>query len=242
MDLMSFFVATWSMVLVKESDFASRGWKVLPSFDGNGNMKPGVFKQMQNSPYLPGESAWGTRNLLHAIILGTRPKTVLEVGSHIGSASVVIGSAIKANGFGHSYHLEPQDHYFDQLTYFLKMSGLEGVSSPLKLYSNDPSVFDIVGYDVDLIFLDANHSYSHALADLRFCNKILSSQGIVLIDDVGSPHSANICSEGLGGVRQALIDFVKENPEYSIFFFEPPFWLNPCGLAFLSRKPVDLNY
>lgn len=225
--------------MVSETDFGSRGWAVLPSFDGVGSLKPGVFDAMQKHPLLPGESAWGTRNLLHALILGTRPKTVLEVGSHIGSASVVIGSALKANGFGRSFHLEPQQHYYDVLAEFLKMAEVDEVSNPLMLFSTDPSLDEIVGKDVDLIFLDANHSYSYALADLLVCDRILAKQGIILLDDVGSPHSANICGEGRGGVRQALLDFVGTRPDYSVIFLEPPFWLNPCGLALLARKPAD---
>ena len=223
--------------MVKEADFNARGWHVLPSFNGEGLLKPGVFEAMQQHPLLPGESAWGTRNLLHALILGTRPKTVLEVGSHIGSASVVIGAALKANGFGKSYHLEPQDHYFEILSDFIRMADLEGISVPLKNFSTDADLPRVVGTDVDLIFLDANHSYSNALADIAVCDGLLSDKGLILLDDVGAPHSANICTEGRGGVRQALLDFVAQRPDYSVIFLEPPFWLNPCGLAIMARVP-----
>lgn len=223
--------------MVRETDFNERGWNVLPSFDGEGLLKPGVFAEMQAHPLLPGESAWGTRNLLHAIILGTRPKIVVEVGSHIGSASVVIGSALKANGFGKSFHLEPQDHYFEILEKFIELAELRGICVPLRIFSTDPSLESHLGDTADIIFLDANHSYSHALDDLRVCDRLLAKQGIVLIDDVGSPHAANICAEKRGGVRQALLDFLAERPDFSAVFLEPPFWLNPCGLAILARKP-----
>lgn len=224
--------------MVQEADFNARGWNVLPSFDGQGILKPGVFERMQSHPLLPGESGWGTRNLLHALILGTRPATVLEVGSHIGPASVVIGSALKANGFGKSYHLEPQDHYFAVLSQFLREAELDGVATPLQHFSTDPQLPAIIGRDVDIIFLDANHAYSNALADIRVCDQLLAPKGLILLDDVGAPHSANICAEGQGGVRQALLDFLAERTDYSAIFLEPPFWLNPCGLAVLARKPA----
>ena len=87
--------------MIREVDYPKRGWHVLPSFSGQAAaLDEGVFGRMQAHPMLPGESAWGTRNLLHALILATRPKVVLEVGAHIGSAAVVIGAALKANGFG----------------------------------------------------------------------------------------------------------------------------------------------
>lgn len=223
--------------MVQEADFNARGWHVLPSFNGEGLINSDIFQEMQNHPELPGESAWGTRNLLHALILATRPKTVLEVGSHIGSASIVIGAALKANGFGRAYHLEPQDHYFEILSDFIERSGISEYSKPLKMFSTDESLSDTVGRDVDIIFLDANHSYSHAKNDILICQKLLSEKGMILLDDVGHPHSGNICSEGKGGVRQAVLDFVQNNDEYSVIFFDHPFWLNPCGLALLSKKP-----
>ena len=226
--------------MVDVTDYTARGWHVLPSFNGEGLMKPGLFEQMQAHPELPGESAWGTRNLLHALILATRPKRVLEVGSHIGSASVVIGSALKSNGFGTSYHLEPQDHYFRTLQSFIRMGDLEDIAIPLQLFSTDPTLPKVLGGPVDIVFLDANHAYSHALEDLRICHRIVADKGFILLDDVGAPHSGDICSEGRGGVRQALLDFLKERPEYSVIFFEPPFWLNPCGLALVSRKPPEM--
>jgi predicted O-methyltransferase YrrM len=201
-------------------------------------LAPGVFEEMQSHPLLPGESAWGTRNLLHALVLATRPKTVVEIGSHIGSAAVVIGAALKANGFGKSYHLEPQAHYYEVLVDFIRRAGVNDYAIPLQMFSTDRSLDQAVGNDVDLIFLDANHSYSSASADIRICDRILSSKGIILLDDVGAPHSASICTEGRGGVRQALLDFLKKRPDYSANFLEPPFWLNPCGLAIMARKPT----
>ena len=224
--------------MVKETDYGARGWHVLPSFDGAGLLEPGLFKKMQEHPLLPGESAWGTRNLLHAFILSMRPATVLEIGSHIGSASVVIGSALKANGFGKAYHLEPQKHYFDVLKSFINEGKLSEFSVPLQIFSTDPKLSSTIGRDVDIIFLDANHGYSHALEDIRISDRLLSDKGMILLDDVGSPHSGNIDEEGRGGVRQALLDFMAERPDYSVIFLEPPFWLNPCGLAIACRKPA----
>lgn len=224
---------------MQESDFAARGWHVLPSFNGEGLVAGDLFKEMQAHPLLPGESAWGTRNLLHALILGTRPKTVLEIGSHIGSAAIVIGSALKANDFGRSYHLEPQVHYYEVIQDFVRKGSLEKYAFPLQMFSTDPGLRQIVGNDVDLVFLDANHSYSHAYRDLEITDSLLAPKGIVLIDDVGSPHSGNIDEEKRGGVRQAVLDFVSARSDYSAIFFEPPLWLNPCGLAIMTRKPAD---
>ena len=222
--------------MITPEDYPARGWNVIPSFAGQGHLNINILEKMTSHPEAPGESCWGTRNMLHSMILSLKPKTVLEIGSHIGFGSVVIGTALKANNFGHSYHLEPQDHYFKHLSDHLVQAGVSDWSTPLKMMSTDPGLSAAVGGSADLIFLDANHSYTHALNDIRISDRLLPKNGMILLDDVGSPHSENICQEGRGGVRHALLDFCRERSDYSVIFFEPPFWLNPCGLALLSKK------
>ena len=207
-----------------------------PSFAGAAALNRRLLRKMTAHPDAPGESSWGTRNVLHAFILSMRPKLVLEIGSHIGFGAVVIGTALKANGFGHSFHLEPQDHYFAALSSHLQKAGLAKISKPLKMFSTDPTLHSQFEEPVDMIFLDANHSYSHAAHDLEIADSLIAPNGLIFLDDVGLGHSGNICEEGRGGVRQALIDFSARRPDYSVIFFEPPFWLNPCGLALAWKK------
>ncbi|RPG17993.1 MAG: class I SAM-dependent methyltransferase [Pelagibacteraceae bacterium TMED124] len=225
--------------MIKPSDYEERGWDLKTCFLGDSTLGFEIFEKLKKHELVAGESADGTRNLLFSIILSTRPKRVLEIGSHIGSASVVIGTALKSNKYGLAYHLEPQDHYFEALSNVINEADLQDYSIPLQKYSTDPDLNKIIGNEIDLIFLDANHSYSYAVKDLEISTKLLANNGLILIDDVGNPRSGNIDQENKGGVRQALNDFISENDEYTAIFFDYPFWLNPCGLAILSKKPLN---
>jgi len=216
-----------------------RGWNVAPCFVGENSLDPAIFDELQHHPLIPGDSGWGIRNLLYALILSTRPRIVLEVGAQIGAASLVIGAALRLNGFGKSYHLEPQDEYYRVLRDFISRAHLDKFAYPMQASSTDPLVGELVGDSADLIFLDANHDYSRAHHDLVTCSSFMAPQGVMLIDDVGHRHSAEMCQEDRGGVRRALLDFVAARPEFSVIFLEPPFWLNPCGLAVLARTPED---
>lgn len=225
--------------MISSEMYAARGWNVLRSFAGEASLPLSVLDEMTHHPENAGESAWGTRNILHAFVLSMRPHTVLEIGSHIGCGSVVIGSALKANGFGKLYCLEPQDHYFELLSDFIQKAGVQDFVRPLKMLSTDPALRRILPDAVDMIFLDANHTYSHVMQDLRFADEVLAENGLLFLDDVGPHASAAMCQENAGGVRQALIDFTRDRPDLQVIFLEPPFWLNPCGLAMVSRQRPD---
>jgi len=224
--------------MIAESDYSTRGWTIVPAFIGANGLAEVFVREMSEHPECPGESSWGTRNLLYSMILSMRPKLVLEIGSHIGSGSVVIGAALRANKFGTLYCLEPADHYFAILSNFVEKAKLTEYVKPLKMFSTDSNLKNILSEPLDMIFLDANHSYSHALSDIRFSHDMLAENGLIFLDDVGQTISAELCKEGKGGVRQALIDYLSDNSDLRAIFFEPPFWLNPCGLAIVCKQNV----
>lgn len=213
-----------------------RGFDVVPNVIGDQFLSRELVEAIRNHPLAAGESSWGTRNLLLSLILSTRPRVVLEVGSHIGAGAVTIGSALRANGFGRSFHLEPQDQYHQLLQAHIDQAELAEWSIPLRTYSTDPMLDGLLGGETDLIFLDANHDYSGAFQDLTISERLLSNQGLIILDDVADPHSAGIDDEGRGGVRQAALDFVALRSDLTILFLEPPFWLDPRGLAIIGRR------
>lgn len=62
-------------------------------------------------------------NLIHALVLATKPETLLETGSERGMGTLAIACAIAANGFGklYSVDLEPSDRLRNNLrTYGLE--------------------------------------------------------------------------------------------------------------------------
>jgi len=227
--------------MITEDDYAARGWAVQ-SVGSSFKPDPMVVRSMEENPQSAGGSSVGTQNLLYALVLSLKPKIVLEVGSHIGAGSVWIGAALKENGFGRAYCLEPQEHYYELHTSHMVIADVYKYVRTLRLFSTDEALNRFITEPVDMCFLDANHSYSAARKDLEIVDSLLSDRGIIILDDTGSGHSGSIDPEGKGGVRQALIDFAAENPDYSISFLDNPFWLNPCGIALAIRhKGADLR-
>ena len=217
-----------------------RGWDVVPSFVGGQFLEPGLFERIQAHPLIAGDTSWGVRNLLQAIVLATRPQVALEFGAKIGAASVVIGSALRANRFGAAYHIERNPDFYAVLKQFVAEAELGDFSFPMQMDSSDPSLEAMFRDQADLIFLDGSHDYSKAFGDLVVCDRLLSPNGILVVDDAAKGHSDGHCEERRGGVRRAIADFVGSRP-FGAIFLEPPLWLNPCGAAILSRLPVDVS-
>ena len=215
-----------------------RGYEVVPSFFGQPLLNQALIEDMENHAESAGKSSWGTRNVLHAFVLSLRPETILEIGAHIGSASVVMGAALKANRFGRLYCLEPQEHYFKLLSEFVAAAGLTDFVFPLQMFSTEPALRKILPAQVEMIYVDANHSYSHALRDLEFSDSLLADNGLILLDDVGPTVSPQLDTEHRGGVRQAVLDFSRQRNDLKIVFLEPPFWLNPCGLGIICKQKI----
>lgn len=221
---------------INADDYGSRGWEVIPTFSPQAQFPVEILQEMEEHPEAPGKSSWGTRNVLSAFILSMRPKVVLEIGGHIGSASIVIGSALKANNFGRLYTLEPQEHYYRLLQHFVNKVDLGKYVQPLKMLSTNRAVMEHITEKVDIIFLDGSHTYSDVIKDLELCNRLIADNGLIFLDDVGPEMSARMCEEKRGGVRQALMDFTKERDDWQTILLEPPFWLNPCGMALVCKQ------
>lgn len=222
------------------SDYDARGWDVLPCFTQGAQIPYEFLEELQDHPQAAGKSSWGTRNMLYALILSMKPKRVLEIGTHIGSASVVMGTALKANGFGELICLEPGEHYQKIAQEHVDKAGLGEIVRIVGKFSYDPTLKEEVFHEsFDLIFLDATHTYEAASFDIKLAADNIADNGLIVLDDVGAEESAKIDETGKGGVRQALIDFQKvHGEEYKAIFFEFPFWLNPMGMAMLCKQQV----
>jgi predicted O-methyltransferase YrrM len=218
---------------------SERGWKLEPiwydSYGKFGNLRR-VITKMSKDPESSGESSWGTRNLLYALTVSLRPQNVLEIGAHIGSASIAIATGLQKNNYGKLISLEPAEHYFNIASNYISMAKLSTFVEFKKLFSTDASLEKKYLNKFQLIFLDANHSYSHAYRDLELAWLWLEENGILVIDDVGKEMANKQCEENRGGVRQALLDFAQVTQGVSPLILEHPVWLNPCGIAIVAKK------
>jgi predicted O-methyltransferase YrrM len=216
----------------------ARGWNVLPVFErsANGDLGP-LLSQMQCDPAAPGFSDVGIRNLLSALILSIRPQAVLEIGTHIGTAAVIMGAALSQNEFGKLYTVEPQQVYQDKARGYIRDAGLEKWVELIPGLSTDDLVHEqfrkIGGFD--LIFVDACHSFREALTDIEVAWLFLRPNGIMIFHDT-SLDAQKLDERGEGGVRAALLEARRKMKGFNLILLEYPLWLNPCGAAMVCKQ------
>lgn len=223
------------------SDFAgdARGWVVEASSDGDSRLTR-VHGVMEADDIRPGFSDVGTHNLLSTLTLNLRPRRVLEIGTHIGTATVVIASALRTNGYGKLYTIEPQDLQRERAAGYAEAAGLTDRIEFLAGLSHQPETKALLQElaPFEIIFIDGSHEYDHIRHDLDFCYALLRDNGFLVLHDVGQ-SSAEVDSSGKGGPRRAMHDFLAAQPDASGIFFEYPLWLNPCGAGLICKQKLS---
>jgi predicted O-methyltransferase YrrM len=223
---------------------SKRGWEVIPNFEPLpfSNAYLTALKALTNDPECPGHSDVGIRNLLFSLVLSLKPESVLEIGGHIGSAALVIGEAMRINGFGKLTSLEPQEHYYRKITDYIRSANLMDYVDVIKGFSNEAEVYKklIDHQSFELIFLDACHDYQVVLDEITQYRDLLCDNGIMVLHDT-SLHGQSFDATKQGGVRKALIDATRKMRDLQPIYFEYPLWLNNCGAAILCKQRISLG-
>ncbi len=220
----------------------SRGWTVGSIFDGSLNSwRVGrTLKRMAADKEAPGHSDKGVQNLIFSLAVSLRPRRVLEVGTHIGTGAVIIGHALKQNGYGKLITLEPAPHYQRIAAKHVAAARVADYVTIVPHFSYDEPCKQILKAEApfELMFIDGAHDYASAAHDIALCADLLCPNGLMVLHDVGA-ISGDLDQTGQGGVRQALADFCDVNPEYRPIFFEFPVWLNNTGTALVVKQQLD---
>lgn len=218
---------------------SERGWDVHPAYISD-TLVARTIREMDQDPEAPGFSDIGTRNLLYCFCLSMKPRRVLEIGMHIGFSSLVIGSALRLNKFGHLLSVEPNQHYREIASKYLKQARLIDFVDIVPGFSYEAACQKRLREEgpFEIIFLDAAHDYESAAHDIKLCSELVSENGIIILHDTGV-HSPEMDPSGRGGVRAALNQFAVGNQKFKPIYFEYPLWLNPCGAAVLCRQRLD---
>jgi predicted O-methyltransferase YrrM len=187
----------------------------------------------------PGHSDVGIQNLLSALCLSLKPRRVLEIGGHIGFGALTIGSALRTNQFGKCITLEPNPRYYELLSANIERAAVGPYVQALELPSTDAGAQRILEAEApfEVIFIDAQHSFTAALEDLKLAVRYLNQSGSIVCHDT-SDYARSFDETGKGGVREAILALVEEAPTLQASFFEHPVWLNQCGAAIITRKTL----
>ena len=195
---------------------------------------------MDANPLSPGRSDFAIRNILSVFCANLRPRRVLEIGCHIGFASIMMGDSLRANGYGKVITLEPNPRFRDYALRNIRRAELEDRVEVIPLYSTDEACRERLKSEApfELIFIDGLHEYEAATADLELSASLIHDNGIIVLHDVGR-HSAKRDKSGKGGARKALRDFEAGHPGYKALFLEHPLYAHPCGCGILTRQVYD---
>jgi predicted O-methyltransferase YrrM len=134
-----------------------------------------------------GDSAW----LLYGICRSLKPSVAVEIGSARGKSACYIGMALRQNGSGRLYAVDPHsptdwndDKSIDTYGIMcdnLKELGLTEIVTIVRQYSSD--VVGSLPKPIDLLFIDGNHSYEGVKADWDNFTPHMSEFGLVLFHD-----------------------------------------------------------
>jgi predicted O-methyltransferase YrrM len=199
-----------------------------------------ILRKMEADPHGSGYSDVGTRNLVFFLVTSIRPRRVLEIGTHIGIGSLIIGCGLNRNDYGNLITLEPNSIYRETASKYLNEAGLDGRVTILPQFSTDEDCKTKLRSEgpFELIYIDADHAYASAEHDIALAASLLVDNGLMVLHDVGR-ISEQLDTSGRGGVRQALYDFCERDRSYSTIFLEHPLWMNSCGAALVCKQRLE---
>jgi len=154
--------------------------------------------------------------MLYAIVRAVRPKTILELGTHLGYSTRVLLVGLKHQTDGlvvtldHHQHLEQSSELANSYRVLpLSVDGLEFSKT--------------LCFPIDMIFEDGNHEEENTRVFLSNCLPHLKSGGVIVVHDVAYPGLSE-------GVSQGMLACLGDNFERIVIDAAP------CGLG-LWIKP-----
>lgn len=193
------------------------------------------YKQLIISFKLPLEEFIGgsikreEASLLYNLVIQEKPKNVLQVGTFLGFSTLIIAEALKHNGEGKIFAIDPEIPHrkiSNPVDIARKACTERGLSDRIEFisgwFSNVPYWSDkkisreVVGPSLihqintlDFIFIDGDHSIMSAISDFALVASSLRINGICTIHDVCSHNS----------VKQAITAILADKTIERMFDF-----------------------
>lgn len=136
----------------------------------------------------------GDRRALYSLVKGLDPKRVLEVGTHIGSSTIHIAAALKANGSGGQLHTVDIYDVNDPVSGAWRKVGAPaspadmlarlGLGGIVTFHADGALDFmKKTAQRFDLVFLDGDHAARTVYAEVAAAMEVLSPSGMILLHD-----------------------------------------------------------
>lgn len=147
-----------------------------------------------------------------------RPGVYVELGLYEGETLAKVVSHIRK---GYGVDMKRNDH-------------LDALSRNPKLticYQTTDSFFETFTENIDMAFIDADHSATSALRDFENVFKRLNPGGIVLLHDT-DPESDHLIHPGYCGDSYKIVKILEANPALNVITFP----ISEAGLTLVTRK------
>lgn len=157
---------------------------------------PGFFVRLRGREFFTetfdfqsglGDSAW----LLYGLARSIKPKVCVEIGSARGKSACFVGLALRRNGSGKLYAIDPHSatnwndtdsvDSFAIITENLRKAGVTEFVEIVRKTSHEAA--KCWERKIDLIFIDGDHSYEGVKADWELFLPHLSEFGVVVFHD-----------------------------------------------------------
>jgi predicted O-methyltransferase YrrM len=121
-----------------------------------------------------------TAAMLYSLVRLVQPDIVLEIGTAYGNSALAIGQALEDNKKGKLYTIDPIEREIANIA--IKKSGLKHRINYILGYSYD--VIPSLGLpQIDIAFIDANHSGEHPSRDFHLVHDLLRPGGFLVFHD-----------------------------------------------------------
>ncbi len=212
----------------------------LPLMSFRSSFDPGVaalLDEIASGPQYVGASNAGIMSLLYTLIIASRLRNILQLGTFVGFSTLVMGDAArKVNG--RLITLDTDDQVMQIARGYISRAGLDDFVTTIQKSSTDPESVSLLNElaPFDLIYIDSLHNYDHARQEISLYWPMLRPSGFLCLDDA-SRAAVAFDTSGQGGVYRAVKEWLAMAHDCEWIMTREPVWPHPFGCFFASKVP-----
>lgn len=119
--------------------------------------------------------------LLHALVLVSKPLNILETGTYLGFGTMAITEAIKFNGVGHLTTIDLSEENVSKVAASLQSLGMDSLVTVLK--GDSLCLIREAAEPYDFVFLDSELFIRGLELELLFARNLLPSGSMIVVHD-----------------------------------------------------------